>query len=165
MPSHPFALILLFSSVALASQAIAQDAGSLMIVKQDEDAYPIVSTELVERVGAGNVLALLGEDFLVTTPGELAQMVPDNVGAPQQIPGTGIPGIPPGILPTCQCPEGYVVSMTERLRSPETIFGSAPVVRDAEGSVIEELNSPIWNDGGQLPQFGFGNQVTITPSQ
>ena len=165
MSSHLFVSILIFSSVALVSQATAQDASSLTIVKKDDDAYPIVSTELVERMGARKLMALLDEDFLVATPDKLAQLVLGHVGAPQLITDTGIPGIPPGNLPTCQCPEGYVAFLTERLQRSETLFGPQPVVGDTANSLIEELNSQIWNDDGRLLQFDFRSPVTMMPSR
>lgn len=161
MSVHSIGLLSFWVLAIMASHAVSQDVSSFSIMKADESAHPIVSTDLVERMGASNVLTLLGEDFLVTTPNELSQMVPGKADAPQVIPGTGIPGIPPGILPTCQCPEGYVISLIERLQTPETLFGPAP----SAAPTADRLNNPTFNQHMQVPQFDFGTQFNVTPGR
>lgn len=148
----PFATVL----SVISTMAYGQDLNAFLIVKEP-DAHPMVSAEMVESVGASNVLTILGEEYVVTTPEVLQAYSFATTVEPVTLPGTGIPGVPPGILPTCQCPEGYVAGLVERLGSADVIF--APIETSAEPSQMLQL----LDDPNSRLNDGLGPNITIVP--
>ncbi|MFV0410323.1 MAG: hypothetical protein ACK5LJ_11705 [Paracoccus sp. (in: a-proteobacteria)] len=119
--------VVIASSIMAATTAQAQDDQDYMIFVRDDQASPMVTPDLVQGMGAANLLSLLGEQYVVTGRNEIMALVPSEEVEPIVLPGIGIPGIPPGILPTCQCPEGYVSALTDRMQSRDLVFDPALV--------------------------------------